>query len=858
MMSRRSRWAIVRWGACLLLLLVLPLDVVAASLDRNTAAVTSSMVFEQNIGQFPSQVRFRAVGTDGVLWLTSSAIWITQVGDAQQSVSLRLTFPEGQYLRLTPSDRAPGVLNRYVGESAMWRAGIPLWRQVRIDGVAPGVSLELDGRGAVPVWRLVRDYNAALSVPMVIEGAEIAAPSGAGIRLTTQLGDLVLPLAGAEVSMHSDRVLLKPTRSVAAADGDTGAATVMAGSLFGTYLGGDNFDGAEAVAVAADGSVYVTGTTLSTDFPRTIGSSTVSGGADIFVTRLSSDGTSLLYSTYLGGSHADDFAYDDEKGTAIAVDSNGFAHVTGWTVSDDFPTTAGAFDTSFNGPIAGVLVYADAFMSRLSATGALAYSTYLGGTGRYMNGARRFDDLGYGIAVHNGLVYVAGETSSDDFPTTSGAFDRSYGTPFADAFLAVLNPGGAGAADLRYSTYIGGADSESANGLAVDSAGIAYLTGYIDGYWSEGAGFPTTAGAYDRTIGDDWDAFVVKLNPRSAGASDLMYGTFLGRTGRDVGYDVAVAADGTIILIGSTNGADFPTTTGAFDQSHNGTYDAFVARLRPQGAGAADLRYSTYLGGSGEENNNYNKLAHASLDLTPEGDVLVTGYTESWNFPVTLDAQQSVRNGFSDAYVSRLQLAGAGAADLVYSTFLGGSGGEKGRGIVAIGEASAVVAGETDSYNFPLTPGAYDGTFGGEGDAFVARIAVPPQADLAPSTKSVAPNVAVVGEIVTFTINLVNAGLLDSATTVTDTLPPTLLFTGTPAASSGPAPVAAGQTLTWSGTVAAGAAVTITYTCELTSTTEMAPAAMNLALIDDGAGHIHDRRATVNFEKVFLPVVLRQ
>ena len=218
--------------------------------------------------------------------------------------------------------------------------------------------------------------------------------------------------------------------------------------------------------------------------------------------KLNPTGTALVYSTYLGGTSAD-------QGNGIAVDTAGDAYVTGLTYSTDFPTTAGAYQTSPGGG-------ADAFVTKLNPTGtALVYSTYLGGMS---------DDYGAGIAVDTaGNAYVTGCTESTDFPTTPGAYQTSHGGG-ADAFVTKLNPTGTA---LVYSTYLGGTNDDRGNGIAVDTAGDAYVTGQ-----TTSTDFPTTAGGFQTPYGGDQDAFVAKLNPTGTA---LIYSTYLGGTGNDFG-----------------------------------------------------------------------------------------------------------------------------------------------------------------------------------------------------------------------------------------------------------------------------------------------------------------------------------
>jgi len=297
----------------------------------------------------------------------------------------------------------------------------------------------------------------------------------------------------------------------------------------------------------------VTGVTFSSNFPTTLGAfqTSPSGGGDAFVTKLNAAGSALVYSTYLGGSNQD-------QGEAIAVDSVGDAYVTGFTKSTNFPTTFGAFQTTYGGG------FTDAFVTKLNAAGSapLVYSTYLGGSD--------FDAPGEkGIRVDSvGDAYVTGVTRSTNFPVTSGAFQTAYGGGLDDAFVTKLNPTGSA---LVYSTFLGGNGDESGDGIAVDSAGNAYVTGF-----TQSTNFPTTSGAFQTTPGGGSDAFVTKLN---AAGSALVYSTYLGGSGTDQGLTVAVDSAGSAYVTGQTFSTNFPTTPGAFQTSPGGGQDAFVAKV---------------------------------------------------------------------------------------------------------------------------------------------------------------------------------------------------------------------------------------------------------------------------------------
>jgi hypothetical protein len=429
----------------------------------------------------------------------------------------------------------------------------------------------------------------------------------------------------------------------------------------------------------------------------------------------------LVYSTYLGGSGFD-------EGFRIAVDSGGNAYVTGSTSSTNFPTAGGPYQAASGGGT-------DAFVAKLNPTGtALVYSTYLGGSGI---------DEGLGIALDPGCgpapaalcnAYVTGETGSTNFPTTSGAFQPAFGGGFSDAFVAKLNAAGTA---LVYSTYLGGSGNRGDVGLgiAVDSVGSAYVTGYTDS-----TNFPTTPGALQTTFGGGlcyygyytcFDAFVVKLNP--TGTAPLAYSTYLGGSGDDFGHDIAADSGGNAYVTGETGSPNFPTTPGAFQPAFGGgSGDAFVAKLNPTGTA---LVYSTYLGGSG-----FDEGLGIALDPgcgpAPAApcNAYVTGDTSSPNFPTTSGAFQTSLGalGGSNAFVTKLNPAGT--PPLTYSTYLGGSTSDAGSGIAVDSLSNAYVTGTSNSTNFPITTDAFQPASGGGADAFVTKLNPAGTAPLAYST----------------------------------------------------------------------------------------------------------------------------
>jgi hypothetical protein len=461
-----------------------------------------------------------------------------------------------------------------------------------------------------------------------------------------------------------------------------------AGLLWSTFLGGSGQDMGFAIAVGGSGDVYATGRTGSWDFPATVGAYdfTLNGAKDVFVTKLDPMGSNLIYATLLGGSA-------DDAGWGIAVDSAGNVYLAGDTQSPDFPTTAGAFDTTYNGG------GNDAFAAKLNHTGSdLLYATFLGGG--FFDGSR-------GIAVTPaGDAFVSGETASWDFPTTLEAFDETYNDQtyyVGDAFVTKLNPTGSA---LAYSTFLGGSDYDIGYGIAIDDSGKTYVTGR-----SYSADFPTTLGAYDTTHNGFADVFVAVLN---AAGRVLDYSTFLGGENSEWGHRIAINGSGDVYLAGYSESLDFPTTAGAFDRTYNdGWYDTFVAKLNVMG-GALD--YSTLLGGSGSDNGY-------GIALDDSGYAYVIGWTTSRDFPTTAGAfERTYSGGSDDVFVTKLDPTGS---YLAYSTFLGGSGRDGGYGVAMDSFGNAYVVGQTHSENFPITVGAFDETYNGGWEVYVAKLSLP-------------------------------------------------------------------------------------------------------------------------------------
>ena len=714
-----------------------------AQVDRTYGRLPLS--FEANVGQTGAAVDFMARGKGYALFLTAgggATFVLAEGGSASTAAAscgpqgalgprpseppslpgclepsaptpreqavLRLTLPGASGgTRGRGEDPLPGKVHYLTGTNpAAWRTNVATYERVRYAEAYPGIDLVYYGnqsqleydfvvRAGADPDAITLQFDGADNLDVDRDGRLIVSVGGA--RIVQQAPVIYQERAGRRESVAGGYALRGDGRvgftlGPYEVDRDLLIDPVL---VYSTFLGGSSSDSAFAIAVDATGAAYVTGSTISSDFPTTSGAfaAAFSGISDVFVTKLSADGTSLVYNTYLGGTDSD-FSY-----RGIAVDAAGAAYIVGTTYSSDFPTTTGAFDASLSG-------YYDAFVTKLSADGSsLAYSTYLGGSS---------NEEGGGIAVDTtGAAYITGTTYSSDFPTSSGALDTSLGG-VTNAFVTKL---GADGTSLDYSTYLGGSSVDYARGIAVDAAGATYVTGA-----TSSSDFPTTSGAFNNSLGGTADGFVAKL---SADGISLAYSTYLGGSATDVAEGIAVDALGAAYVTGATSSSDFPTTSAAFDTSLGGpygdAYDAFVTKLSADGS---SLAFSTYLGGTGRIDDGRGIAVDAA------GAAYITGNTQSSDFPTTSGAFYTALRGSVDGYVTKLSPDGN---SLAFSTYLGGTGGtdipfdiDFGEGIAVDATGMIYVVGSTSSSDFPTTSGAFDETGTPGQDAFVAKIAIRP------------------------------------------------------------------------------------------------------------------------------------
>jgi hypothetical protein len=807
------------------------------------------LIFEPNQGQADARVKFLTHGSGYSLFFTSDQA-VLKIEHIERSHNrpvahvavVRMNLAGANTQAATAGvDRLPGKTNYFIGNNpALWHRNIPQFARVRYAQVYPGVDLMYYGnQGRLEYDFLVAPGADPQRIALHFEGAS-------GVRLDEK-GDLVLTTREGPVQFQSPRVYqtvagkrrsiparyeLQGPEQVAFSLGayDRSQALVIDPVLsFSTYLGGSGSEGCSAItgtvtagcpAIALDSgsNIYVAGPTTSTDFPIPSGGTepTLTGTANVFVTKFANSGTVLSYTTYIGGSGTDTTA-------GLAVDSGFDAFVAGTTTSTDFPNVNGLTVSSLSPG-------KHAFVAEVKPDGSgLAYSTYLAGSGT---------ETASGLALNaKGQAFVTGVTTSPDYPVTLGSFQT---TPKATTqfFLSEIDSTLPGASSLVYSTYFGGGYPSNGQavggGVAVDTTGNVYITGGTNfQHLGCAVNSPTCLdfplinsyqGCLDSAPGvlncptnvTAMDAFVAEINPLAQPGNQLIYSTYLGGSGDDIGYGVSVDSSLSAYVTGSTNSTDFGfvplSGSGVFQPcldapSNPGTCptgvtatDAFVAKIGAPCMGtdctstSVTFAYFSYLGGTGND-------VGLGIGADALGGAWVTGWTNSGDFH-TLNAFQSSPGGATDAFLSRIDTGATSATATSHSSsYLGGSGNDRGTSIAVNPQNNPYVAGETTSANFP-TKGPIQATLDGTSDAFVTNLG--PVASLA-MTAAASPSPAGVGSQVAFTYTITNNGDLTNGITFVDNLPSSGVDTVTASASPGSCSTPSSGVLTCSvGTLGTG------------------------------------------------------
>jgi len=440
-----------------------------------------------------------------------------------------------------------------------------------------------------------------------------------------------------------------------------------------TYFGGSTNQQGYGVATDGSGNVYISGNTSSTSSIATSGAyQTIYGGGsyDAFLVKFNSSGA-IQWATYFGGSGID-------YGTGVATDGSGNVYMTGYTGSSSAIATSGAYQTTFGGS-------EDVFLVKFNSSGAIQWATYYGGSG--------VDEAFAATTDGSGNVYITGYSASASAIATSGAYQTTFGGG-NDAFLAKFNNSGA----IQWATYYGGSTTDAGTGVAIDGSGNVFIVGYT--YSSSAI---ATSGAYQTTYGGACDGFLAKFN--SSGA--IQWGTYFGGSGTDYGEGVASDGSGNVYINGQTSSVSGIATSGAYQTAFVSTSeDDFLAKFNNSGA----IQWATYYGGSGG-NLGYGVATDGSANI------YITGYTSSASGIATSGAYQTAYGGVDDAFLADFNTSGA----LQWATYYGGSNTDEGQGVATDPSGNVYIIGETASVSGIATSGAYQTTYGGTLDAFLAK-----------------------------------------------------------------------------------------------------------------------------------------
>ncbi|MDH4309384.1 MAG: SBBP repeat-containing protein, partial [Acidimicrobiia bacterium] len=651
------------------------------------------LIFEPNLGQFDPEVDFIARG-GGFSAFLSDGDAVLALGNGNSRFAIRMRLIGANEVSLpVPQLPLPGVTNYFIGNDPReWQTKVPTYSAVEYQDVYSDIDLRYVGNDSQLQYDFIVQPGADPSqIALEFDGSRHLAISDNGdLEVGLNPGRTVTfsapvtyqDIDGQLLPVDSAYAVAGNTVSFTIGDHDPSYPLIIDPTLqYGSYLGGAGSDSGSAITVDGSGNIIVGGYSASSDFPVTVGAydQTANTNNDVTVTKLSADGSTLMWSTYLGGSGLD-------NANDIAIDGSGNVYVGVYTASSNFPTTAGAFDTSLGGTYDGAV-------AKLSANGAsLLYSTYLGGSGA--------NDYLRAIAVDaSGQAVVAGYTDSNNFPMVGGSYDTSFGGTF-DAFVTKINTTGTG---LVWSTYIGGTGSDSAEDMVLDGSGTVYLTGQA------ASGFPTTAGAYDSTVSGTFDGHATKL---SSNGSTLLYATVFGGSGNDKGTAIAAFDATTLYVGGNTPSSDFPTTAGAYDRTKSSSDDMFVLSLDLTQTGSAQLDYSTFIGGAGFDRVN-------GIDVDASNRAHVAGWTQSSGL-ATAGAYDTTLGGSSDGVLAILSADGTTMEEL---TYLGGATDESAEDVRLSGGSIYLTGNTSSSTGFPISGGAYDSSLGGTLDGFVLRFA---------------------------------------------------------------------------------------------------------------------------------------
>ncbi len=675
---------------------------VASIQDQDGQSVPSGLYnlpFVQNDGQYPDDIGFYTQTISG-------PVFFSKEGD------ITFCLPGGslveRFVGAAPNDikgdsHARSSFSLFRGDEPLdWHSDVPAFGHLDFGNVWPGINLIVRSKdNNIEKVFLVQPGAYPQSIRCELQHAiSVEVSAGGELWVETESSNIAFtrPIAYQVVDGNFKYVDVAYTTSgneygFRVGEYDRSRGLVIDPLISGTYVGGGGADwDHQDIVVGPNGDVYMTGYTTSPDFPATTGS--YSGNRDAFVARLSPDLTSMVACTFLGGSEKD-------QGNHLQIDASGNVYLIGTTTSEDFPTTAGAYEEEYQGDRG--YFGGDAFVAKFSPDlSTLMASTLLGGSG---------DDEGNGLILSSdGYLYASGMTGSTDFPTVLAYdpyYNGGYGNNSSDVYLTKLD---SNLQTVVASTFLGGNGNDFGGYISTDSDGNLFITGV-----TPSTNFPTTPGAYDRyfsySIGD---VFISKFDPSLA---NLLASTYLGGNDTDMGYDLLIDDSGNVYVTGHMSSTNFPTTPDAYDTSYNApcSYnedcaDVAIAKLNGD---LTELLASTYIGGNSWDSGT-------DLWMGDDGRIWVGGFTFSTDgYPTTDNAfSREYVGGSSDLFISCFD---PDLTTLHYSTFFGSPGydlGTMGRDA----DDNIYLVAITDSPDLPTSAGAIQQAYaGGDYDLYVAK-----------------------------------------------------------------------------------------------------------------------------------------
>ncbi|MGL5379768.1 SBBP repeat-containing protein, partial [Clostridium sp.] len=634
-------------------------------------------IFEKNIGQYDKNVRFVLKNGINTTFFTQEEIVIAltkikeehtndqndrlnNIKEYETSV-LRITLENAnQYPEITGLNELDCKINYIKGNDENdWSLNVPIYEKIIYKDIYNGIDLVYyENQGKLEHDFIVSPNANINSIEISFDGADdISLDNDENILITIKDHTVVMLrpkvyqyINDTEIEIDSSFLIKNNNVTFNISDYNKDKILIIDPVLmYGSYIGGSNDDRSYSITIDNNQIAYLTGSTLSTNFPiKDAYQSTLQGGRDIFLTKIDtalSGVSSLIYSTYIGGD-------SDDVGYGVTVDNNQIAYLTGSTSSSNFPVK-NAYQNTLQGS-------SDAFLSKidttLSGSNSLIYSTYIGGSN---------SDTGNGVAIDNNQnAYIAGSTYSLNFPVKN-----SYQSTFQgirDAFLTKIDTTLSGTNSLIYSTYIGGNNDNVGSGVAVDNNQNAYIAGY-----TSSINFPVK-NAYQITLQGVYDAFLTKIDTTLSGTNSLIYSTYIGGNNYDLCKSVAVDNNQNAYISGYTYSTDYPLKN-SYQSSLQGTIDVFLTKINTALSGVNSLIYSTYIGGSSSDYGS-------GIAVDNNQNAYITGNTYSSNFPVK-NAYQSTYQGNSDAFLTKIDTTLSGTNSLIYSTYIGGNNDDAGYGI---------------------------------------------------------------------------------------------------------------------------------------------------------------------------------